>query len=377
MGKHIEIIKTACEDIARELPGVETGNLPDVHLRIKDPALVPMLQPLSRDVVNNTPNPPMPSKPRIELFEESDSFPIPWMAPTKQYSDQHLISDGRDYILSFVNYSRMDDSPHQQERRAKRNANNRSATLQERGIDPEQQLILTTDDRVAESIFEALSALYLTTRGWFVSKRYTPPGIQGVPDLIAWKSPLTKALQQNGVVYKGTMFEELLYLQESSRALAGPVDPSLPDSSSETLVAEVKGSERSLGEARGQLEKYLDSGYFDHSYAAVPGYRDRKQDAGGTITCDTRGFQILEDDYNGDESKTRSRPNEKPSYIDYMDNAACQALLCNLDYSELLNLYQRAADSSPSQPNDLAQVFCGLEPEVVIETVLEKLSSTN
>jgi len=134
-------------------------------------------------------------------------------------------------------------------------------------------LIITLDGCVRESITHRLAALYLSSEGWLVSTDflYLPPGNKGAPDIVAWKSPFTEKLRKAGLIEEGATLHELGYLGlgnlRNQQTHENRID------NSETLVAEVKGSDRSLGEAHKQLKKYLGWDFFDYGYGTVPGYR--------------------------------------------------------------------------------------------------------
>lgn len=367
MGDPVESILGACRDLSDGIPGLEIVDGAEYDLRISDPVLALWLQPLSHRSVNDVPNPPNPFATQTTFLENEYSSPIPWMSPTSEYEDRYL-APYDEFVVVFADYGEVTNrsSASTHERRAKRQVEQRQEELSGLDIEPEQQIIIPFDGRVRESIAHRLAAYYLKTRGWFVTTDflYLPAGWPGVPDIVAWKSPLTEALRATGLVQDGAHLEELAYLRPSDEEIGGQV-PSIPvDTPTETLVAEVKGEDRSMGEAHTQLQDYLGWNTFDSGYSVVPGYRGYTQSGAGTLTFDDRGFE-----FNPDEG-THSVSDQKQQLVEYMDAAARQALLCGMSLSELTELAESSGTDSAETPHQLAEQLCGLDSETILGEVV-------
>lgn len=369
MDDPVEAIKGACRDLSEHVPGVDVVEAAEFDLRVTDPALAVWLQPLNRESVNDSPDPPSPFDSRTTFLGEESLVPIPWMAPTREYVDRY-VAPYDDFVVAFADYGevRTGASAGTHDRRAKRKVEQKRDALSGVGIEPERQIIITLDGRVRESITHRLAAYYLTTRGWFVSTDfgYFPSGGRGVPDIVAWKSPLTEAIKQTGLVRDGALLEELAYLHHFDRV---PTD-AIPDVSKttpiKTLVGEVKGEDRSLGEANRQLQKYVEWGVFDSGYSVVPGYRGHNISNSGIVTFDAKGFDFVLDE------KARSPSETRDQFVGQMDAAARQALLSGLPFSELVELAAASEDSAIETPHALAKRLRSLDSEIIIESVMTR-----
>lgn len=98
MDDPVEAIKGACRDLSEFVPGVEVVEGAVYDLRIADPMLAVWLQPLSGD---GSPNPPNPFDSQTTFLGEEDPVPIPWMAPTQEYTDQYVDPYG-DFVVVFA-----------------------------------------------------------------------------------------------------------------------------------------------------------------------------------------------------------------------------------------------------------------------------------
>jgi hypothetical protein len=148
--------------------------------------------------------------------------------------------------------------------------------------------------------------------------------------------------------------------QVADEAAASP--PSEP--TNETLVAEVKGEDRGIGDATKQLKKYLRWNAFDYGYWAVPDYRGKRDENAGTLTFDADGFEF----FPADASHATDGP--KARFIEIMDTAARQALLCELTLNELLELADAAGAPQKQTPHQLAKRLRSLDNETVIDAVM-------
>lgn len=374
MDDPVEAIKGAFRDLSEFAQGVEVVEGASYDLRIADPMLAVWLQPLSREGVNDNPNPPNPFDSQTTFLGEEGSVPIPWMAPTQEYADRYL-NPYDDFVVVFADYGEVrtgtDAATH--ERQARRKLEQKQEELSAAGIEPERQIIITLDGRVRETITHRIAAYYLTTRGWFVSTdfQYLPSGDRGVPDIIAWKSPLTEAIRQAGLVRNGALLEELAYLHCLDVAPSDMVPTISENTATKTLVGEVKGENRSLGEAHRQLQKYLEWNVFDSGYSVVPGYCGHERSGSGMLTFDSGGFDFVPDE------KDRSTLATREQFIEHMDTAARQALLSGLPFSDLIELATFSGATDIETPHALANRLRSLDSEIIIESAMARTEKNN
>ena len=366
MQNPVDGIKGAFRDLSESISGLEVADRAEYDLRISNPMLALWLQPLSRESANDVPNPPNPFDSQTSQLGESSPVPTPWLAPTREYAERYL-DPYDEFIVAFADYGDIGTgaiaSTH--ERRADRRAGQKQEALSELDIEPGRQLIITLDGRVRESITHRLAAYCLKTRGWFVSTDflYLPPGGQGVPDIVAWKSPLTAAIKEAGLVENGALLEELAYLHHLDREVNDKAPAVSDDVTTKTLVAEVKGERRSVGEADRQLNKYLKWNAFDSGYCVVPGYRGYEKSGTGLLTFDAEGIDFIPDQNTQCVSERRQR------FVEYLDAAARQALLCGLPFPDLVELATSGANGIET-PHELVMQLRSLHSERIIDAVL-------
>jgi len=365
----VEGIKGACRDLSESISGLEVADRAEYDLRISNPMLALWLQPLSRESANDVPNPPNPFDSQTSLLGESSPVPTPWLAPTREYADRYLDPYNK-VVVAFADYGEVSTgaSASTHERRADRQTEQKQEALSELGIDPERQLIITLDGRVRESITHRLAAYHLKTHGWFVSTdfQYLPPGGPGAPDIVAWKSPFTTAIKEAGLVRNGALLEELAYLHHLDREFSGKAPAVSDDVTTKTLVAEVKGEKRSLGEAHTQLQKYIRWNAFDSGYCVVPGYRGHEQSGAGILTFDARGIDFIPD------QNTHYVSEQRQCFLEYMNTAARQALLCGLPFPDLVELATSGVNGIDT-PHELAMQLRSLNSESIIDAVLAQV----
>jgi len=137
-----------------------------------------------------------------------------------------------------------------------------------------------------ESFWEYIAGLHLRRMGFLIT-RFCPSGVEGQPDLIAFKDPSTAdALKQIGV--KGCFLVELDLIR-----LFGPATPQrdYEDRGAYTLVVEAESATSKMYNAiawqvkrRGQPSApkpgYLESGCFDFGYVAGPDFAREDYDVG-------------------------------------------------------------------------------------------------
>jgi len=359
----VDKILGAFRELRHSVSGLDVVDDAPVHLEISNPSLTLWLQSLSHNRINELPNKPRVFRSTAQTLESDVPVPIPWANPTNEYAD--ALFSNETFIVSFLSYSiRSGDSSY---RRRRRNEliDKRADDLSSQGIPSEQQLLITLDNRVTESIAHHLFAYHLRSKGWFVSgdTQYIPPGIRGIPDLIAWRSPFTEQLRERGIVESGALLEELPYRRYMKTSQAESDESYKGIESPKTLVVEVKGSNRSPGEATSQVSKYARSGYFDYSYGGIPDYR-QYQSPHPVLTFDEEGFEL-------NESKDTERTavfddKQKDWFVKHMDSVAQQALLCNLDAADIRSLL---STPTPETMNGRIRELWNLEPKEVIESV--------
>lgn len=361
----VDKILGAFRELSDSVSGVDVVDDGPVHLELSNPSLTLWLQSLSHDRVNELPNKPRAFQSTVQTLESDVPVPIPGANPTKEYADA-LFSDEK-FVVSFLSYSIGSSDSSYRRRRRNELIDERADDLSNQGIPPEQQLLITLDNRVTESIAHRLFAYHLKSRGWFVSgdTQYIPPGIEGIPDLIAWRSPFTEQLREQGIVDSGALLEELPYHRYMKASPAKSDESETELKTPKTLVVEVKGSNRSPGEATGQVSKYARSGYFDSSYGAIPDYREYPSSQ-SILTFDEEGFELNEDEDEDAGGAAVVDDEQKNWFVDHMDSVAQQALLCNLEAADLRSLL---STPTPETPNKRIRELWNLEPEAVIESI--------
>jgi len=359
----VDKILGAFRELSHSASGVDVVDDAPIHLELSNQSLALWLQSLSHDRVNELPNKPQVFRSTVQTLESDVRVPIPWANPTKEYADAWFSNET--FVVSFLPCSINSRDSSYRRRRRNELIDERANNLSNQGVPPEQQLLITLDNRVTESIAYHLFAYHLKLRGWFVSgdTQYIPPGIDGIPDLIAWRSSFTEQLREHKIVDSGALLEELPYHRYMETYPAESDEAYKQIESPKTLVVEVKGSTRSPGEATSQVSKYARSRYFDYSYGAIPDYRGY-QSSLPVLTFDEDGFKLNE---GGDTGRTAIVDDEqKDWFVNHMDSVAQQALLCNLDTAGLQSLLSTA---TPETPNEWIRELWNLEPQEVIESV--------
>lgn len=362
-----ELIRGACRDLSDALPGLEVVDRPEYDLRITDPLLAMKLQPLSRDSVNDVPRPPNPFSAKGSFIGERPT-PLPWLAPTREYTERY-VEPFDEFVVAFDDYGKVSTQAQSgtHRRRARRRVEERQEAFAELDIEPERQLVITIDGLVRESIAHRLMAYYLATQGWLVSTDflYIPGGLGGgVPDIVAWKSPLLEALYEAGLVEDGAMLDMLAYPHLLDRASDGVAASRSAELTTETLVAEVKGEDRGVGDATNQLKKYLRWNAFDYGYWAVPDYRGARDEKAGTLTFDADGFEFIP------AAASHATEGPKVRFVEIMDTAAKHALICGLPLNDLLELAAAAGAAPMQTPHELVKRLRDLDNETVIDAVM-------
>lgn len=374
MDNPVEAIRSAFIDLSDSVPGLAVSENTVYDLRISNPILVLWLQRLNNDIVNTIPRPPNPFNSQTTLIGNHVPAPIPWISSANEYAKRYLIPHD-EFFVTFANYgkTRSGTRASTHDRRAKLHVEQKQDALSELGIDPEQQIIIPLDGRIRERIVHRLTAYYLATRGWVVSTDflYLPQLGRGTPDIVAWRSPFTEAMKRAGLIRNGALIEELVYLQHLNRDVSDGSVSLLDTDPSETLVGEAKGGSRSLGEAHRQLKKYLDWDVFNSGYCVVPGYRGNKLSGAGTLTFDTNGFDLQSD-------RTQHHVTEdRQQFLESMDTAASQALLCGLSYSSLINLATAERANDLDSPYDLAVKLLDIDHETIINRLITELQKSS
>jgi len=374
MDDPVEAIRSVFNDLSETVRGLEVTENTVYDLRISNPILVLWLQRLNRDTVNTLPKPPNPFGSRTFLIGNSIPAPIPWISSVDEYAKRYLIPHD-DFFVTFTNYgeARSSTRASTHDRRAKMYVERKQEALSELGIAPERQIIIPLDGRVPERIVHQLAAYYLATRGWVVSTDflYLPQLGRGTPDIVAWKSPLTEAMKRAGLIRNGALIEELVYLQHLNRDVRNSSVSILDTDASETLVGEAKGGARSLGEAHRQLKKYFDWNVFNSGYCVVPGYCGNQVSDAGTLTFDTNGFDLQSD------KKRHHVTENRQQFLECMDTAASQALLCGLSYSSLVNLATTGRSNDLDSPYDLVVELRDVDHETIINVLITEFQEND
>lgn len=373
----IKYVLAAAQEISKIIPGLEVIGEDYKHLQITDSRLAMFLEPLN--TLGNRPNPPKIFHTQVESVNDDQWRPIPWIAPHRKFFNQHYATLEGPVVVSFVNYSSNASDIDDQRRQNMKYAKRRQDQLVEAGISAENQIVHIMGDRVAEPVVQKLAVLWLRSQGWLVSEetQYSPHRyLVGAPDVVAWRSPLLASLQEAGLVQSGATIDELAYLTKkySSIQTHSQTSTRSSDKQGESLVAEVKGSNKSPGAYRDQLRKYLSSGFFDYGYGIIPGYRDWTPNR-GLITFDDSGIKATPrlNELTEENQTGWVRKDTRDWFIRHMDKVACQALLCNLDYKQIQDL-ATDADSEPIEhPYDLVEVLWKHSPEPIITEIAECL----
>lgn len=135
-----------------------------------------------------------------------------------------------------------------------------------------------------EGFWEYVAGLQLRNRGYFVT-RFCPSGVDGQPDIIAFRDPeVSSALAKIGIS-SGFVFEIDLAMGMNYRATAANV----PERTTAVVEAESK-HERMYNAIEWQLKKrgqpsnpkqgYLESGIFDYGYVSGPDFARNDYDVG-------------------------------------------------------------------------------------------------
>ena len=373
--KQIESIQAAVRDLAVDVPGLDVPSGQHAHIKVTDHRLAMVLEPLNRKIIR--PNPPQIFKTEVEKPDSNKRHPVPWISSHQKYYDKYYEPLDGPIIVSIVDYSSTamdkDDRRKQDDKYAKR----RQDELNDAGIPPECQIVYIMGDRVAETLVQKLAILKLSSEGWLVSEEtdYSPQRyMTGAPDVVAWRSPLLTTLQENGLLQAGITLQELAYLSKEHQPLRRESQSRVPAKESKSLVAEVKGSNKSPGAYGDQLRKYLRSDFFDYGYGVIPGYRHWDPDR-GLLTFDERGFEKFPDPIDQTDSgrNTRARSEEREWFIDHMDRVACQALLCNFDHDTIMELGSQLSDGPVRQPYDVVEGLWSAPREILVSEIIERL----
>ncbi|MFB6187280.1 MAG: hypothetical protein ABEI86_10485, partial [Halobacteriaceae archaeon] len=162
----------------------------------------------------------------------------------------------------------------------------RAEKLSEKGISAEKRLIIPLHNKVGEPLLHRLTSYYLAREGWLVASEHqypihtgtipsdSPWSVRGTPDIVAWKSPFLQTLRNKGLVRNGATLQELAFLSIQDFPKSDEQSGSQSAIDTKTLVAEVKGSDRSLGDLD-QVKKYIQSRFYDVAYGAIPDYPSR------------------------------------------------------------------------------------------------------
>ncbi|WP_251342791.1 hypothetical protein [Haloplanus halophilus] len=350
---NIETAVGMCRDLADCTPGLEVVNSGPVHLELTRPGIVAYLYPISDKSTTNISNSPALFNPVLELAEIDKKPVIPWLSPRQHQLSTYKATPDEPIVVSFVSGEY---------------TGKRVEELSERNISAEQRLIIPLYDKVGEPLFHRLTSYYLAREGWLVASEHqypihtgtvpsdSPWTVRGTPDIVAWKSPFLQTLRNEGLIRNGATLQELAFLstQNHSDLHERPESQSVVDT--KTLVAEVKGSDRSPGDLD-QVNKYIRSRFYDVAYGVIPHHSNKTSSAHGLITCDESGFQMIPDPIENDTGRQTSHAeeDEKEWFLDLMDGVAAQTLLCNLSYEELMSFVEGSRDWRPEQPYDLVE----------------------
>jgi len=372
MNNNVETVIGVCRDLANRTPGLEVVDSGPIHVELTRPDIVTYLYPISDKSTTKIPNSPNLSNPIVELADIDKKPVLPWLSPRENKLAAYKATPNEPVIVSFVSGEY---------------TGKRVEELSERDIPAEHRLIIPLKDKVGEPLIHRLTTYYLAREGWLVSSEQQYPihgrnlpsdgpwSIRGTPDIVAWKSPILETLRNEGLIRNGATLQELAFLSTQDLSALQERSGNQTAVDTKTLVAEVKGSDRSPGELD-QVSKYLKSRFFDVAYGVQPCYPNRTDPARGFITCDESGFQRLPDPIENDTGRRTSHAgkDEKEWFIDLMDGIAAQTLLCNLNYEEIVTLAGQSKSWTPNQPSDLINRLWKIPPKEVASEVTTTLT---
>jgi hypothetical protein len=359
---HREHVRGACRELASRLSGMESDqDENEVDLWLSEPGVVSDFATIAHQTTREVPPPPTAIEPKVTLYQESIPSYFPCFSPFAAYIDQRHDELKSETAVSFVESTGTTSTD-------KSYLRERQKTLEDAGIDRSNQIIILLPDCIPEDVTQKLAVYYLLSEGWMVTEDiwYAPKlrgsrswrlAGYGTPDIVAWQSDFTVELAEQGWIRNGGTIHELGLLTKrdsftDSASHRGSSEP-------QTIVGEVKSSDRSFGEAVKQLYQrksnpgYLKSGCFDEGYGVLPRERGRDRKGAGTITFDESGFYMDADsmatDWQGNQidGKTRSDANAKPELIEQLDTFAARMLLCNVTLTEIKGLVNANDSESP------------------------------
>jgi hypothetical protein len=353
MTDNVKTVLGMCRDLSDGMAGIDVVDSGPGHLELTRPDIVAYLHPISDHDTTNISTAPGIFNPRIDLTNDNKNPVFPWLSNRQCQLATYESNPDNPVTVSFVSGA----YPGQ-----------RANELSEQGIPADQRLIIPLSDKVGEAIFHRLTSYYLARDGWLVASEHqypinndtvsadSPGSSRGVPDIVAWKSPFLQTLREKGLVQNGATLHELAFLsaQNTLKSLKKAEQQSVGDT--KTLVAEVKGSDRSPGELD-QVNKYIKDGYYDVAFGVMPQYPNRTDPPRGFITCDESGFKMISDPIEDETGRRTShaREDERDWFVNLMDGIAAQTLLCNLDYNAIVSIAGQSEEWTPQQPYDLVQ----------------------
>jgi hypothetical protein len=368
---NIETAVGMCRDLADGTSGLEVVDSSPIHLELTRPGIVAYLYPISDKSTTDISNSPDLFNPILELAQIDKKPVIPWLSPRQQQLATYKATPDEPIVVSFVSGEY---------------TGKRAEELSERNISAEQRLIIPLYDKVGEPLLHRLTAYHLAREGWLVASEHQYPihtgtvpsdslwSVHGTPDIVAWKSPFLQTLRNEGLIRNGATLQELAFLstRDFSDLHERPEDQSVVDT--KTLVAEVKGSDRSPGDLD-QVNKYIRSRFYDVAYGVIPHYSNRTNPVHGFITCDESGFQMMPDPIESDTGRRTSHAeeDEKEWFLDLMDGIAAQTLLCNLSYEAIVSFVRGSRNWRPKQPYDLVENLWERPPDEVASEVATTL----
>lgn len=371
----MENIETAigmCRDLADTTPGLEVVDSGPIHLELTQPDIVAYLYPISDKSTTDISNSPDIFNPTLELAGIDKKPVIPWLSPRQHQLTTYKATPDEPIVVSFVSgeYTKK-----------------RAEDLSDRNISETQRLIIPLKDKVGEALLHRLTSYYLAREGWLVASEHqypingrivpsdSPWSIRGTPDIVAWKSPFLQKLRNEGLIRNGATLQELAFLSTQDFSDLHQRSETYSEVDTKSLVAEVKGSDRSPGELD-QVKKYVKSGFFDVAYGVIPHYPNRTNPARGFITSDESGFQMIPDPIENDTGRRTSHAHEdeKEWFLDLMDGIAAQTLLCNMNYEEIVSLAGESSGWRPKQAYELVDQLWKSPPNRVASEVARILT---
>lgn len=372
MDENVETVISMCRELADSTPGLEVVDSGQIHLELTQPDIVAYLYPISDKNTTDISNSSDLFSPKLELAEIDKKPVIPWLSSRQHQLATYKATPDEPIVVSFVSGEY---------------TGKRVEELSDRNIPAKKRLIIPLNGKVGEPLLHRLTSYYLARGGWLVASEHqypihtgtipsdSPWSARGTPDIVAWKSPFLQTLRNEGLIQNGATLQELAFLstQDFSDLHERSENQSLVDT--KTLVAEVKGSDRSPSELD-QVKKYTRSRFYDVAYGVIPHYPDKTNPARGFITCDESGFQKIPDpiENNTGRRTSRSQEDEKEWFIDLMDGIAVQTLLCNLNYEEIVSLAGQSENWRPKQPYDLVEHLWKIPSDEVASKVATTLS---